>query len=80
MDVVRNPSHRYSGHPILPSDPAKKAMKPVSHFFLYTRPAVGGSEDDVNQAANIARRHKPQSSLTGLLFLLERFPPLGFVA
>ncbi len=52
----------------------------VSHFFLYSRLAVGGSEDDVNQAADMAMRHKPQSSLTGLLFLLERFPPLGFVA
>ncbi len=70
MDVVRDPSHPYGGHRILPSDPAKKGMKPVWHFFLYSRPAVGGSEDDVNQAADMAMRHKPQSSLTGLLFLL----------
>ena len=40
MDVVRDPSHRYSGHPILPSDPAKKGMQPVSYFFLYSRSAV----------------------------------------
>jgi hypothetical protein len=44
-------------------------MQPASHLDPNPGPAVSGSEDDVEQTAQIAVRHKTQPSLTGLAFV-----------
>jgi hypothetical protein len=66
MDRIGNTPDRQSCHPILAGDSAPIGMQPVSHLVPNPGPAFSGSEDDVEQTAQIAVRHKIQPSLTGL--------------
>ena len=68
MDVIGNTPDRQSCHPILAGDSAEIGMQPIAH--LVPNPgSTAGREDDVQQTAKIAVRHKTQPSLTGLLFV-----------
>ena len=66
MDMIRNASDRQSSHSILAGDSAQIGMQPVLHLIPNPGPAFSGSEDDVEQTAQIAVRHKIQPSLTRL--------------
>ena len=69
MDVIGNAPDRQSCHPILAGDSAEIGMQPISHLVPNPGPTASRGEDDVQQTAKIAVRHKTQPSLTGLLFV-----------
>jgi hypothetical protein len=53
MDRIGNAPDRQSCHPILVGDSAQIGMPPVSHLVPNPGPAFSGSEDDVEQTAQI---------------------------
>ena len=66
MYVIRNTAYGNSCHFIFARDATNVGVEAVTDLFADQRTAFGGAEDNVDEAADVAVRHKAQSSLKGL--------------